>query len=291
MLCPNPRLRAIKYSNTSAFGVVVVTEIPRKIWYKLGPRGLSKEAKEWADGCLAKNPGYTAGYMVDENIDDWIKESFSHRPDVVESYLNLTVPILKVDFLRYLLLYHEGGLWFDLDVECGEVPIDDWIPPHLKAQTNLVIGWEFDAGLSNDVSHQIASWTIMARRGTPHMMMVINDMVRSIHEETNEHSVPISGLALHMLPDVVDFSGPARLTRSVFEGLEQTLGRNVDRRDVQGILEPTLLGDVLFMPGWAFAATQGSYPEEFKDRIGPRLVMLHYAGSWKNAQGGDKTHD
>ncbi|ROW12772.1 hypothetical protein VMCG_00414 [Cytospora schulzeri] len=316
MLALSPRLRAIKYSNTSVFGVVVVTtlllytlwglvddrdtnialpwqaqaggDIPKKIWYKLGPRGLSNDAREWAEGCMARNPGYTAGYMTDENTDDWVREAFHRRPDIVQSYLNLTVPILKADFLRYLLLFQEGGLWYDLDVECGEVPIDDWIPAEIKPKVNLVVGWEFDAGLSQDVSHQLASWTIMARPGSPHMMTLINDMVRTIHEETNEHSVPISGLKLHMLPDVVDFSGPARLTRSVFKSLEQTLGRDVDRRDVQGILEPTLLGDVLFMPGWAFAATQGGYPEEDRDRIGPRLVIHHYAGSWKNTEGGEK---
>lgn len=252
-----------------------VDTIPRKIWYKLGPRGLSNEATDWAGGCLARNPGYAAEYMMDKNTDDWVRQAFRHRPDIAESFSNLSVPILKADFLRYLLLFHEGGLWLDLDVECGEVPIEDWIPPHLKAKANLVVGWEFDAGLNDDVSHQLASWTIMARPGSPHMMMVIDDIVRSIHEEVNEHSVSISNLTLQMLPDVVDFSGPARLTRSIFKSLEHTLGRDVDRRDVQGILEPTLLGDVLFMPGWAFAATQGIYPEEDRDKMGPRFVIHH----------------
>lgn len=301
-MLPLNRPRAIKYSNTSALLVLFVVilslytlwdfvddrpprtttlpwhmnaDIPRKIWYKLGPRGLDKDAMEWADGCRSKNPGYTAEYMMDQNIDDWVRRSFAHRPDVVETYLNLSVPILKADLLRYMLLHHEGGMWLDLDVECGDVPIDNWIPSHLKANTSLVVGWEFDAGLSSDVSHQLASWTMLSRPGSLHMLTVVDDIVRSIHEETNEHSVPISGLKLHMVPDVVDFTGPARMTRSVFKSLERTLGRNVDRTLVQNILEPTLLGDVLFMPGWAFAATQGKYPDEDRDKMGPRLVIHH----------------
>lgn len=229
----------------------------------------------WVDSCLSRNPTWKAQYMMDQTADEWVRDSFRDRPDVVESYQNLTIPILKADFLRYLLLYSEGGMWFDLDVECGEVPIDEWIPTHLKANTSLVVAWEFDAGLPNDVSHQLESWTIMARPGSPYMMQAINDITQAIHEETGEHSVPTSELKLHMLPDVVDFTGPARLTRSVFKALEQTLGTKVDRRLVQGILEPTQLGDVLFMPGWAFAATQGQYPEEDRDRIGPRLVIHH----------------
>ncbi|CAJ2514224.1 Uu.00g023430.m01.CDS01 [Anthostomella pinea] len=249
--------------------------IPRKIWYKLGPRGLSADAKEWADSCTTKNPGYATEYISDDYADEWVARNFSHRPDVVGSYLNTTIPILKADLLRYLLLYQDGGAYFDLDVECGHGGIDDWIPPHLRHNTSLVVGWEMDAGLTGDVSHQLASWTIMARKGTPYMMAAIDDISRAIHDESNEHSVPVSDLKLWMLPDVVDFTGPARLTRSVFKGLEQTLGRDVDRRLVQGILEPTQMGDVLFMPGWAFAAGQGQYPEEDRDKIGPRLVIHH----------------
>lgn len=252
-----------------------VVDIPKTIWYKLGPQGLSKEASEWGEGCLSKNPEWKARYMMDDNADEWVANAFEDRPDVVQSYQNLTVPILKADFLRYMLLFQEGGMWFDLDVECGHGQIDDWIPPHLKANTSLVVGWEFDAGIAMDQSHQLESWTIMSRPGSPYMLQAINDITEAIHDEANEHSVPISELKLHMLPDVVDFTGPARLTRSVFRGMEKTLGRNVDRRKVQGILEPTQLGDVLFMPGWAFAANQGDYPEEQRHRKGPQLVIHH----------------
>ncbi|KAJ4394752.1 hypothetical protein N0V93_003971 [Gnomoniopsis smithogilvyi] len=310
------RLRAAKHSNTTALVAVFISSllaytlweltdvqtlrknsfkwhhtdnpIPHTIWYKLGPQGLSEDASGWVDGCLSKNPTWKAQYMMDQNADEWVASSFSDRPDIVRSFRNLTTPILKADFLRYLLLYREGGMWFDLDVECGETPIDDWIPTAWKANTSLVVGWEFDAGLPNDVSHQLESWTIMSRPGSPYMLQAINDITQAIHDEAGEHSVPISELKLHMLPNVIDFTGPARLTRSVFKALEQTLGTDVDRRLVQGILEPTQLGDVLFMPGWAFSATQGQYPEEDRDKIGSRLVIHHYAGSWKNEHGGER---
>lgn len=249
--------------------------IPRTIWYKLGPKGLDKDASGWVDSCLTKNPTWTAQYMMDANADEWVARSFSDRADIVGTFQNLSIPILKADLLRYLLLYREGGAWFDLDVECGDIPMDSWIPAAFKANTSLVVGWEFDAGLPNDVSHQLESWTIMSRPGSPYMLQAINDITQAIHDEAGEHSVPVSELKLHMLPDVVDFTGPARLTRSVFRALEQTLGTDVDRRLVQGILEPTQLGDVLFMPGWAFAATQGQYPEKDRDRMGPRLVIHH----------------
>lgn len=297
------RLRAAQYSNTlplafllfASFLLYTVWEltdirssretavswpptdksIPHTIWYKLGPKGLNKDASEWMNSCLSRNPTWQARYMLDENADDWVASSFSDRPDIVGTFQNLTIPILKADFLRYLLLYREGGIWFDLDVECGDILIDDWIPAALKANTSLVVGWEFDAGLPNDVSHQLESWTIMSQPGSPYMLQAINDITQAIHDEAGEHSVPTSELKLHVVPDVVDFTGPARLTRSVFRALEGTLGADVDRRLVQGILKPTQLGDVLFMPGWAFAATQGQYPEQDRHKMGPRLVIHH----------------
>lgn len=162
-----------KNALSSFSGQHTVVSIPKTIWYKLGPEGLSKDASGWVEGCLSKNPGWKAQYMMDENADEWVSNAFEGRPDVVQSFQNLTIPILKADFLRYLLLFHEGGMWFDLDVECGHGQIDDWIPTHLKANTSLVVGWEFDAGIPMDQSHQLESWTIMSRPGSPYMLQAI----------------------------------------------------------------------------------------------------------------------
>lgn len=66
-------------------GSPIGVSIPRTIWYlKLGPRGRSKEASEWVEGCLSKNPGWKARYMEDENAEEWVSDAFSDRPDVVQ---------------------------------------------------------------------------------------------------------------------------------------------------------------------------------------------------------------
>lgn len=303
------RLRAAKYTNIAAFlllyfalfalfgllrptdavklvntllpwhlpDATTTTTIPKTIWYKLGSQPLSEEATAWAHDCFAKNPTWRASYLTDTTADAWVARAYPTRPDIIHTFTNLTIPILKADFLRYLLLHHGGGLWLDLDVECGALPIDAWIPAQFRGTTNLVVGWEFDAGLpsAGGPSHQLNSWTIMAAPGSPHMLRAIEDVVAAVHDEASEHCVEVEGLRLGMLPDVVDFTGPARMTRSVFRSLESTLGRSVDRRVVQGILKPTQIGDVLFMPGWAFAASQGGYSEEEQEKIGDPLVMHH----------------
>jgi alpha 1,6-mannosyltransferase len=82
--------------------------------------------------------------MTDLSADMYVKETFKFRPDIIETYLALLIPILKVDLLRYLLLYllllAEGGIWSDLDVSCEDVPIRDWIIEQYRKDASLVVG-------------------------------------------------------------------------------------------------------------------------------------------------------
>lgn len=134
-----------------------VTAIPPKLWYKLGPNGLSDQTREWVDSCVGKNPDYRSEFLTDDSGDIYVKENFAFRPDIVETYLALPFPILKADLLRYLLLLAEGRIWNDLDISCEETPIHEWIPTQYKNDANLVVGWEFDVGWGDTFVRQFAS--------------------------------------------------------------------------------------------------------------------------------------
>lgn len=259
--------------------------IPEKIWYKVGPKGLSDQSHEWLDDCLHKNPAHSAQIMTDLTGDQYVEQNFGHRPDIVHAYLSLSVPILKADFLRYLLLFIEGGIWADLDVSCGDVPIREWIPETIRAKAGLVVGWEFDVGWGDSFIRQFESWTIMAAPGSPHLLMVIDDIMEGIRQKTGEYGVPVSGLTLEMTGDVIDFTGPRRLTRGVLKSLELVRNETIDMASISNLLEPVLVEDVLILPGYSFAATSNTYSNE--NVTGPSLVQHHYAGSWKNHNGGE----
>lgn len=265
--------------------------IPKTIWYKLGPKGLSENAQNWTNSCIEKNLDYRAEFLTDETADAWVQKSFTSRPDIVESYLSLTVPILKADFLRYLLLYVEGGIWSDLDVSCEDTPIDDWIPAQYKGKTSLVVGWEFDVGWGKNILHQLNSWMILAKPGLPHMLAAIDGILDSLHEVASKNGVAIANVTLPMVGDVVDFTGPRRLTRSVFQTLQQKLNVTDDEFDpieesTWFIREPKQVADVLILPGYSFASSTNHYDKT--DVVGPPLVTHHYAGSWKNDHGGEE---
>ncbi|PWO29716.1 Cullin, a subunit of E3 ubiquitin ligase [Pyrenophora tritici-repentis] len=261
--------------------------IPRLLWYKLGPMGLIPDTKKWTDSCINSNPGWKATFMTDEAADEYVKKAYVMRPDVVENYLGLSIPILKADMLRYLLLFDQGGVYSDLDVSCEGVPIDEWVPEAFRPNTSLVVGWEFDMGFEDNIMLEFESWTIMAKPHSPHLLQVIDDMVDAIEDVMEKHKVPVEKISLDMIGDVVDFSGPRRLTYGILKSLKRQLNRDIDGKEIRKIYQPKLLGDVLIMPGYSFAATQNSYQPGDELKMPPKLVQHHYAGTWKNKNGGE----
>ncbi|KAF2708600.1 glycosyltransferase family 32 protein [Pleomassaria siparia CBS 279.74] len=261
------------------------TGIPKKIWYKLGPSGLSNRSRMWTESCLKNNTNYEYEFMTDNSAEAYVRKAFASRPDIVETYTGVSIPILRADLLRYLLLFDKGGIWSDLDVSCEGAPIDEWIPHEYKGNASLVVGWEFDVGWGEEIIRQFQSWTIMSKPGLPHMAMVIQDIVDALKNKTIEHKVSLGGLTLGMLGRVEDMTGPRRLTRSVLKSLEQSMNKAIPIDDIKNLVEPKLVGDVLIMPGYSFATSANRYGENGPP--GPPLVQHHYAGSWKNSHGGE----
>ncbi|KAJ4390797.1 hypothetical protein N0V93_004395 [Gnomoniopsis smithogilvyi] len=263
--------------------------IPKKIWYKLGPKGKTDDVRNWTKTCIEQNPAYKHEFVTDITGDEFVQKTFSaKRPDIVEVYMNLTVPILKADLLRYLLLYAEGGVYNDLDVTCEGVPMDEWIPVQYRQNASLVVGWEFDWRYDESYIHEFASWTIMSKPGVPHLLMVINDIIEAVHTARAVNKVAnINELTSQMVGDIVDFTGPRRLTRSIVKSLEMTLRRPIARQEIENIRDPVLVDNVLILPGYAFSSVVEDFSDLEGGQPGPSLVLHHYAGSWKNKHGGE----
>jgi alpha 1,6-mannosyltransferase len=249
------------------------------------PQRPEQKSRALIDTCLQKNPTYQPTFMTDISGDIYVKETLKSRPNIIEAYLALPIPILKADLLRYLLLFAEGGIWSDPDVSCEDVPIKDWIPAQYKKDASLVVGWEFDVGWGDNVVRQFASWTMMAKPRSPHISMVVDDILDALREKTQQHNVTIAGLKLDTVGDVVDLTGPRRFTKSVLKSLDLMLNSTTADRNISYLLEPKLVGDVLILPGYLSAASANTYDEV----QGPVLVTHHYAGTWKNEYGGEQT--
>lgn len=256
--------------------------IPEKLWYKLGPKGLTDDLRRYTDSCISSNPTFQYEFLTDESGDHFVRDHFASHPNVVDGFLAIRIPIIKADLLRYLVLYHAGGVWNDLDVSC-QVPISDWVPEQYKANASIVVGMEFDVDIW---VRQFASWTIMAKPNSPHMLTVVKDCLEGLESRAKELGVGLQDLRLDMIDDIVDVSGPRRLTRGILKSLSKTLGQEIGNDDVAHILQPKLIGDVLVMPDYAFADSMNQQHGDKK--VGKVLATHHYAGSWKNANGGEE---
>jgi mannosyltransferase OCH1-like enzyme len=249
---------------------------PAKLWQKTGPMGISPEREVEVRSWLDKNPSLRHEVLTDMSADQYVREQYADYPHILDLYLSLQVPILKADLLRQLILYADGGIWSDLDVTCHQ-PIDTWIPGQFKSEANVVVGLEFDGS-------QFSSWTVMSKPRTSHIVAVIKYVIKALEDSATQNNVTVADLSMEMISDVVDVTGPQAMTRALFQNLELEMGLPMGRDNITNITQPTLFQDVLVLPNAAFAAGQAGWP---KDR-GPYVVEHHYAGTWKNKNGGEQ---
>jgi len=153
----------------------------------------------------------------------------------------------------------------------------------------MVVGLEFDFGSEEgnegEVRDQFNSWTVLSKPGVTHLEVIIEESLKRIEQEANDHGVGFSDFTMEMVSDVVDVTGPKMMTLGLMKSLGVLLGERLDDRNISmgKLKEPVLLGDVLILPGGQLAAAQNGNPED----EGRELVTHHYAGSWKNDKGGD----
>lgn len=258
--------------------------IPAKVWHSAKDEHVTQEQRGWIDSWTLTNPTCREELLTDRSSEAFVRSRYLQtRPDIVEVFEALPIPILRADLLRYLIVLAEGGIWSDLDVTC-EKSIDQWVPEEYKNEyIDMVVGLEFDLawpGEDREVASQFCNWVFMAKPSSRVLRVVVDSVVAKLKEIANLNGVQIKDLTLDMLPiDVVNVTGPKIMTFSVLDSLTQLLGRVVDDRDFSGIKKPKLIGDVLIMPGVSFAAAQNGNPTD----QGDPLVTHHYAGSWKKA--------
>uniref|UniRef100_A0A6C0KIH4 Glycosyltransferase n=1 Tax=viral metagenome TaxID=1070528 RepID=A0A6C0KIH4_9ZZZZ len=59
------------------------------------------------------NPDYEYKYFTDDDIQSFMQ---LHYPQYYRTYMSLPIKIQKIDFFRYIAVYHYGGFYMDLDM-------------------------------------------------------------------------------------------------------------------------------------------------------------------------------
>ena len=121
-------------------------KIPRKIWQSWKVDSLRFEDRDLARArtWTMKNPNYRYEVLTDDSATEYVEQHFGtsglNRPDIVYTYQSLNAKIIKSDLLRYLVMYIEGGVYADIDVEAIR-PVKSFIPKRFNERdVDMVIG-------------------------------------------------------------------------------------------------------------------------------------------------------
>ncbi|KAI9197131.1 nucleotide-diphospho-sugar transferase [Polychytrium aggregatum] len=197
--------------------------------------------------------------------DSFVRDNF---PAIYPSYRRLSRWITRVDFVRYLIVFHFGGTYADVDTECLR-PIDDWTDEY--PGITAIIGIEMDnSNKQNWRSYgarpiQLCQWTFSSTPQNPilgHLIDRIDAKIRSMSDSE-----------LHDIDNVMEIAGPGIFTDSVVLELQ---GLRVDSASLKGLEEPRVLGSTLLLP------TTGFHPTAGLGKFHPMARVNHlFFGSWK----------
>ena len=271
-------------------------DIPRKIWQTWHTPAplLADEDKARVRTWLEKNPDYQYELITDNGAEGYVRHGFAENPLIRDVFLNLTDPILRADFLRYLLLLADGGVYADLDVECRE-PIDTWIPQLYRGEVSVVLGIEADRKpVENDVKlyydHRehvwgITNWTLMSKRGHPFLRYVAEAVANNLLEVAREQERTLSTMELSY-KEVIDATGPRAFTDAFLTYVSKVTGRTITYADATKLEEPKLIDDILLLPIRAFSSSEADRADvEGAHSYGWPSFVYHWSvGTWK------KTH-
>ncbi|KAL8936198.1 MAG: hypothetical protein Q9211_004305 [Gyalolechia sp. 1 TL-2023] len=260
--------------------------IPPKIWQiALGDSSLDDLAnlvQTWP----TKNKDFTYTLLSDHGADAFARKHYRTRPHILETFLDLQIPILRSDMLRYMLLETEGGIYGDLDTRVMK-PFSEWIPPTMKEETRAIVGVEYDQGSVNFTfggMHepiQLCQWTMASVPGHPIMTRVVSAVAANLQTRAKNSQTTIAEMKIP-LDDVLTTTGPVVWTRAVYEHLSDLTGTSISHLNFTGMTEPKLVGDTLVLPINGFGSGQphsNSYRGEGDAPDG--LVRHTFKGSWK----------
>lgn len=270
---------------------VPMEKFPKKIWqsWKVEPLRFEERDIERARTWTVKNPRHRYEVLTDDNAMNYVEEHFGpsgyNRPDIVSTYKSLNARIIQADLLRYLVMYVEGGVYTDIDVEAIR-PIDTFIPKRYdERDVNMVIGVETDEPEFKDhhilgsKAQSFCQWTFMCKPRLPVMMRLIDNILLWLHDIAQEQNKPISDIELDF-DKVLSGTGPSAFTAAILAEMSESLGEPVTWEVFHDLEESKLVGGVLVLPSEAMAAGTG-HSQSGNHGGRAALVKHHFhASSW-----------
>jgi mannosyltransferase OCH1-like enzyme len=280
----DPRTRTISKS----------PEFPQKIWqtWKVNPLSLEEREHYRALSWVSQNPQHRYEMLTDGNDIKYVETAYGpqgiNRPDIVYIYKSITAKIVKADILRYLIMYAEGGVYADVDVEAIR-PISRFVPERYNGRDiDMIIGVEIDQPDFSDhpilgkKCQSFCQWTFACKPRLPVMLKLVERIMSWISEQARKQNVPISEVKLDF-DDIIAGTGPSAFTEAILDDISRRVGRKVTWADFHNLAESKLLAGVLVLTVEAFAAGQGHSDSGNHDGRNALVKHHYHASGWPSS--------
>lgn len=255
-----------------------VYDFPKKIWqnWKDNSETPNDKFAGFPHRWRSLNPTHRYERMTDHNMVAYVQDHFSS--DISMLFTNVTHPTMRTDFLKYLVMLADGGIWSDIVVNPLQ-PTDRWIPDEYRVFANIVIGIERDRQKGRiwpDVPYsvQFAQYVMLAKPGHPAMANLVSQVADNLgmflQSDVSRISVPSA--------EVRYLTGPVAFTRAFMDYISEVTGVVHTGDELSNLQEPRLIGDVLVLPQSAFGWLE--HKQSLAKGDSTMLVDHQYIDSW-----------
>lgn len=266
---------------------------PRKIWqtWKVDPLSFDQRDSVTARTWTTKNRDYRYEVLTDDNDLTWIEHHYGpegvNRPDIVDFYASVNATIIKADLLRYLIMYAEGGVYADIDVEDLR-PVRRWITDRFdEAEIDMVIGVEIDEPEFKDhpilgkKSQSFCQWTFMCKPRLPVMLQLVENIMAWLNNLAAKQGVDVSEVDLDF-DEVISGTGPSAFTAAILQEMNRLNGggQSITWDRFHDMDESKLVSRILVLDVEAFAAGQGHSDSGNHNSRGALVKHHYHASNW-----------
>jgi len=221
-------------------------KIPKILHQTWKDHDLPEKFRIWQNSWIRHHPDWEHRFYTDDDCTAFIRQTF---PGWLDIYKHYREPVQRADLFRYLIIYHCGGLYADMDMECFK-PIDSLMEERFclfSIEAYLTSG--FQKELDYPKPFQVANCIFAAGPYHPFLDHILKRVKA------------LSSLPILNDNDVEETTGPLMLTRLFF--------------NIPGDMESlvTLLPQINFM-------SPNVYPNIFPINLN-MYARHHCAGTWK----------
>jgi len=227
-------------------------KVPRVIWQTWKSDGFHRPDSLWVERPRAEamlswtqlNPTWEYRLLDDDDMEHYIMQNYDD--EMLRVLQSMSQGAVKADFWRYLVMYRDGGAYFDSDTRCKpDAPLDEWIDG----------GASFVTGLQ-PWSGEFHQFALIAANGSCIFETVIRAIVQKVKLWQRNESASCSYHAMQELGwnetsksyhvryrdhsnscvGICGFAGPSAMMRAVNECLADSKGRD------------SILGSLQFCP-------------------------------------------